>query len=389
MRLFQSRRLLFLFILLSFLSLYAYTPDTIKRVDQGNQIDREIGISITPTFTMDTVNPSITVTSPNGGELWLMNSQKNISWFAYDSNFVTNPINIMLSIDNGLNYSPIIDNLENSGTYPWIIPDLFGPQSLIKIWATDTFGNVGFDLSDVVFNLPGTTVSVSPLFYMDTINPVVNLFSPNGGESWYVGETNSITWSASDSNFPSLPVNLEYKVDTAWITLETSYGNDGTYQWIIPNSLTTHGYVRISVIDLFGNAAADSSENSFTIDDATPATVQNVHISINDTLNVTITWDPVTLTVQGNPIVPSGYIVLCNSSNDPWNMTSFYVLGTTETETVYVHENVLPSVPHMFYSVVAVKNYRTKFSDIVSDIRQRSFKDSPISWNEIKRKLAE
>ncbi len=42
----------------------------------------------------------------------------------------------------------------------------------------------------------GTTAPV----INDTVNPSLSILSPNGGETWYIGDTNDIIWTASDTN---------------------------------------------------------------------------------------------------------------------------------------------------------------------------------------------
>jgi len=66
------------------------------------------------------IAPSITVTAPNGGEEWYRDSTYSILWTT--ENFTGN-VNILLSIDGGLNYSYIIaSNVSNSGSYTWKVP---------------------------------------------------------------------------------------------------------------------------------------------------------------------------------------------------------------------------------------------------------------------------
>jgi hypothetical protein len=380
----QLRLLIILFIPIS--SLFA-NQASIKNPNPNLINDREIGFSITPIFSMDTENPQITVISPNGGELWLMNTQKDIVWTASDSNFNNDPINIMLSIDNGQTYNSVIEAIPNNGSYLWLIPDLIGPQSLIKIWAIDNFGNMGFDVSDIVFNLPGSTVSVTPVFSLDTIDPLIELLSPNGGENWDVGEIHSIDWTASDNNLSSSPISIDFRVGTSWIPLENSYSNLGTYQWIIPDLLTPQAYVRITISDIFGNSASDFSENSFIIGSAIPAIVQNVNavrVNLND---IQISWDPVTQTVHGYPLQPSGYFVLANESDDPWNMGAYDVIGITDTTTVFLHENALLAGAHIFYRIIAVKDDKTNKSVFLKNLNKGFYNIHDVKWFDFKRNI--
>jgi hypothetical protein len=48
----------------------------------------------------------------------------------------------------------------------------------------------------------GTTAPV----INDTVDPTLSINAPNGGEAWYIGDTQDITWSATDTNI--LPIAL-------------------------------------------------------------------------------------------------------------------------------------------------------------------------------------
>jgi endonuclease/exonuclease/phosphatase family metal-dependent hydrolase len=95
----------------------------------------------------------------------------------------------------------------------------------------------------------------------DTAVASVTVSSPNGGESFAGGSTQSITWSATGVT----NVKLEYTLDgTAWsvITSSTS-ASTGSYAWTVPNSASTAAKVRVS--DASNSAISDTSNGTFTI----------------------------------------------------------------------------------------------------------------------------
>ncbi len=76
--------------------------------------------------------PSITVNSPNGGEIWCPGSTRNITWSAT----AIQNVDIAISSDNGSNYSNLATNISAStGSWSWNIPadQAPGSQYLIKI----------------------------------------------------------------------------------------------------------------------------------------------------------------------------------------------------------------------------------------------------------------
>jgi len=86
-----------------------------------------------------------------------------------------------------------------------------------------------------------------------------------------------------------------------------------------------------------------------------PAMVQNVNVEIQDQ-DALITWDPVTESESGTPLVPDRYIVLYNET--PYEQDQFYYYLASTTGTSFTHQEVALFRTQMFYRVVAVKFYR-------------------------------
>ncbi len=96
---------------------------------------------------------SITVLSPNGGEIWNVGSRKPITWTAWDYD-KTYPLKIELSVDNGKTFSLITERAENRGLFEWVIPvdtDLLTTKAKIRI--SDSNDQDISDMSDVIFSI--------------------------------------------------------------------------------------------------------------------------------------------------------------------------------------------------------------------------------------------
>ena len=65
----------------------------------------------------DTVDPTLSITSPNGGEAWYIGDTNDIIWTAEDTNLTPNTINILYSL-SGPEYIPLAENIANSGSCP-------------------------------------------------------------------------------------------------------------------------------------------------------------------------------------------------------------------------------------------------------------------------------
>ncbi len=114
--------------------------------ENGNPVDYTDN-----TFTIIPPPPgSVTVTSPNGGEVWAKGSTENITW-TY-SGEVGN-VKISYSTDNGFTWTTIVSSTANNGSYPWKLPDILADECLVKV--TDAAISQISDISNDVFSIGG------------------------------------------------------------------------------------------------------------------------------------------------------------------------------------------------------------------------------------------
>ena len=75
---------------------------------------------------------SVTVVSPNGGELWTAGSEQVIRWSGQD---LQGGLSVALSIDGGETYSAIASDLSASvTTYPWQVPATPTTNALVRVF---------------------------------------------------------------------------------------------------------------------------------------------------------------------------------------------------------------------------------------------------------------
>ncbi len=86
--------------------------------------------------------------------------------------------------------------------------------------------------------------------------------SPNGGESWQVGDIQDITWT-SEGSFTN--VSIDYSINNGgdWINIVQPTANDGSYPWHVPNNPSTNCLVRVR--DAANLTTSDVSNAVFTI----------------------------------------------------------------------------------------------------------------------------
>jgi hypothetical protein len=96
----------------------------------------------------DPSSSNISVTSPNGGEVWIMNESVEITWTSEN----VDDVKIELSIDNGLSWTTIEDSITSLGTYTWVVnATASSAECLMKI--TDISNSTVYDVSDSVFTI--------------------------------------------------------------------------------------------------------------------------------------------------------------------------------------------------------------------------------------------
>ncbi len=194
------------------------------------------------------INPgTITVTSPNGGEVWQKGSTHQILW--------TDNIcdNVRIELWKGGTLSSVITtSTPSNGSFTWAIPAavVSGNDYKIKIMsiasATGATSLV-FDFSDNNFTIgtPATPITV---------------VTPNGGEVWYSGGSYIIKWI--DAIAENVKIELwKNGVFNSVICPSTP----GPYTWVIPASVIAGNDYKVKVIGLTSTASYDFSDNNFTI----------------------------------------------------------------------------------------------------------------------------
>jgi len=81
-------------------------------------------------FSSASTPSSITVTSPNGGEVWLWNTSQTITWTSTGS--IAN-VKIEYSLDNGSSWATAVASYANSGSMSMAVPYMPSTQALVRV----------------------------------------------------------------------------------------------------------------------------------------------------------------------------------------------------------------------------------------------------------------
>lgn len=222
-------------------------------------------------------------------------------------------------------------------------------------------------------------------FILDTLPPQLELLSPNGGEAWYIGDTNDILWTAADSNLDPNSVYLWCSLNgsTEYESIAAAISNTGSYAWLMPDVQSYNSRVRIQISDSFGNSSTRNSHGAFTITYVPPAAPDSVLVDTSNNIDAILTWQFVTSTIYDTPIEPDGYIVLYNET--PYEDDQLYYYHGETTGNTYTHHNVVRRREQMFYKVVAFKDYDGRMSSLLRSFNRDS--ESPRLWKDILREL--
>ncbi len=186
----------------------------------------------------------ITLTSPNGGEIWSENTTHNITWTSE-----TTPGPFVISYTKGDGYWYIISDAVSGDarSFTWQIPiDLGGENCKIRI---NDRGTGNMDESDNGF----TILAEYPL----------KVFTPNGGEILYKNSVKSIYWTTTSIQHTfdiSLAMDGEEPIPLGSVT-----GNNG-YTWVVSDvsGSTEASTYKIFVTDR-STGVTDASDESFFI----------------------------------------------------------------------------------------------------------------------------
>ena len=99
-------------------------------------------------------------------------------------------------------------------------------------------------------------LNVTASFAVDPVAPAVT--SPNGGENWAVGSSQTISWTPGTGG--NVTVELSRDNGANWETLFASTANDGSQSWTVSGPAASQALVRVS-----NDAGSDTSDTDFTI----------------------------------------------------------------------------------------------------------------------------
>ena len=237
--------------------------------------------------------PYLTLTSPNGGELWRGCESKNISWL---SGGTSGTVRVEYSLDSGATW--IFISNRSGSNFNWSLPTkLSGANAFIRV--SDASRNLS-DQSDSKFTIvPNSDIIVT---------------SPLGGEEWEASTTNLITWVDNGVSRFRVRYSTNDGLSYSYVTSNT-YAN--SVNWSVPNNPGVN--YKIKVEDYYNSCKYDESDSVFEVTPPTPTltlTAPNGANTLYQGQNYTVRWSSSHLT---SPYVRLDYSL---DSGLTWNVIS-------------------------------------------------------------------
>ncbi|MCH7974704.1 MAG: hypothetical protein IH949_12630, partial [Bacteroidetes bacterium] len=215
-----------------------------------------------------TLSNEIIVTVPNGGESWRAGTSHTINW----TDNITGNVKIQL-YDNGSFDSEITPSAPGNGSFSWNIPVSTSAGTKYKVKISSVDNSSIFDLSDNNFEI---------------FEGKITVVSPNGGESWQAGTTQSITWT--DNINENVTIDL-YKGGSFHSVISTSTSSDGAKTWAMPFTLESGSNYKVKITSIDDPGISDFSSSNFTIvSNQITVTTPNGGESWLDTEELIISW---------------------------------------------------------------------------------------------------
>ena len=199
------------------------------------------------TITTD-IAPQITLTSPNGGDIWAQGTINYIYWDYEDLNG-----NVKIELYKGEIFDSEICSAVpiNNHCYAWSIPPDQTADTDYKVRITSVTDTSIWDESDNNFAI--STVIV----------PQIIVTSPNGGESWKTETYHDITWNYHDVD---VHVKIELYKGGNFIQLLAALPLYRKYHsHLISPTLPSGTDYRVRLTNVEDSTIWDESDNDFTI----------------------------------------------------------------------------------------------------------------------------
>lgn len=125
--------------------------------------------------------------------------------------------------------------------------------------ATNVNSVLNVSVSDIIGYITPTTGG-------DTTAPIVQVLTPNGGQTNIANRFTNVTWTATDASGIAA-VNIFVSLDNGatYQQVVRDLGNSGTFAWVPADRPTAQARIKVVARDTYGNSGFDVSDAEFSI----------------------------------------------------------------------------------------------------------------------------
>ena len=199
----------------------------------------------------------------------------------------------------------LIDSVGGSDqSTSWTVPNIDTDEARLLIETTDIVGLIDLDTTNT-FTL------------LDGIQPVLTVTNPSEGYTIAEYHTVTVSWNASD-NIALDSAFIEYKSmgENDYTVMGSALAITGNFDFMIPQGMTNEAKIRVTIFDIAGNMALDSS-STFTVTDFTPPSIQIESPVIGERFDIDSTMDIIWL-AEDNVNVESVDITYSVNNGTSW-----------------------------------------------------------------------
>ena len=143
----------------------------------------------------------------------------------------------------------------------WTVPNIDTDEARILIETTDIVGLTDLDTTNTFTILDG-------------IPPVLTVTGPSDGYTIPEYHTATVSWDASDNiELDSAVIEYTLSGDIDYTVMGSTMAITGNFDFMIPQGMANEARIRVTIFDIAGNIALDSS-STFTVTDFTPPSIQ-------------------------------------------------------------------------------------------------------------------
>jgi hypothetical protein len=207
-------------------------------------------------FLSHDLRHNLILIAPNGGEIWESGSTQTIKWAAPPE---VDKSKVFLSLDSGLSWQQIGTGFMTGRSLTWTIPLVMGQvRQCLIMW-------IGYDADD---QMVGGDTSDGPFTIQGGSGASINVISPNGGQLFQAGTTQTIEWTAPPE---AGKFRVFFSLDNGlnWQQIGTGFVTGTSLEWTIPFVEGQKTQCLVMIVGYDTNSqivGGDVSDGPFTID---------------------------------------------------------------------------------------------------------------------------